>query len=143
MEDQVAKDLIIPNEDSKFVLLPDMQEKTFLDVSGLKDYIHNEITLWTNVDTTIVNKYKSVLSKIDVIAKNTKDGFVAVGAVSEVKKLLQEWSANGNGINSCVNSSSRFGQYLRELSERKLPPQLFRDFSLLAMLVLSYPLPQI
>lgn len=143
MEEQIAKDLIIPNEDRKFLLLPDMQEKTFLDIGELKDYVQNEIASWTNVDTTIVNKYKSVLSKIEVVAKDAKEGCIASGALAEVKKLLQEWSANGNGINSCVNSNSRFGQYLRELRARNLIPQFFRDCSLLAMLVLGYPLPQI
>lgn len=41
MEEQIAKDLIIPNEDCKFLLLPDMQEKTFLDIGELKDYVQN------------------------------------------------------------------------------------------------------
>jgi hypothetical protein len=143
MEEQIAKDLIIPNEDRKFLLLPDMQEKTFLDIGGLKDYVQNEIARWTNVDATIENKYKSVLSKIGVVAKDAKEGCIASGALAEVKKLLQEWSANGNGVNSCVNSNSRFGQYLRELKARNLAPQFFRDCSLLAMVVLDYPLPQI
>ena len=143
MEEQTAKDLIIPNEDRKFLLLPDMQEKTFLDIGELKDYVQNEIARWTNVDATIENKYKSVLSKIEVVAKDAKEGCIASGALSEVKKLLQEWSANGNGINSCVNSNSRFGQYLRGLRARNLAPQFFRDCSLLAMVVLDYPLPQI
>lgn len=143
MEEQIAKDLIIPNEDRKFLLLPDMQEKTFLDIGELKDYVQNEIARWTNVDATIENKYKSVLSKIAVVAKDAKEGCIASGALAEVKKLLQEWSANGNGVNSCVNSNSRFGQYLRELKARNLARQFFRDCSLLAMLVLGYPLPQI
>jgi hypothetical protein len=142
MEEQIAKDLIIPNEDRKFLLLPDMQEKKFLDIGELKDYVQNEIARWTNVDATIENKYKSVLSKIGVVAKDAKEGCIASGALAEVKKLLQEWSANGNGVNSCVNSNSRFGQYLRELKARNLAPQFFRDCSLLAMVVLDYPLPQ-
>ena len=143
METQPTQDYIIPDEDSIFSLLPDGQEVTFPDLGGLRNYVQEEISAWTNVESTIADRYKTVLSKLENVTKEAKDGRIELGALSEVKKLLQEWSANGNGVNSCVNSNSRFGQYLRELKARNLIPQVFRDFSLLAMFVLGLPLPQI
>ena len=143
METQPTQDYIIPDEDSTFSLLPDGQEVTFPDLGGLRNHVQEEIAAWTNVENTIADRYKTVLSKLENVTKEAKDGRIELGALSEVKKLLQEWSANGNGINSCVKSNSRFGQYLRELKARNLSPQFFRDFSLLAMVVLDYPLPQI
>ena len=143
METQPAEDYIIPDEDSIFSLLPDGREVTFPDLGGLRNHVQEEIAAWTNVENTIADRYKTVLSKLENVTKEAKDGRIKLGALSEVKKLLQEWSANGNGVNSCVNSNSRFGQYLRELKARNLVPQIFRDFSLLAMFVLGLPLPQI
>ena len=143
METQPTQDYIIPDEDSIFSLLPDGQEVTFPDLGGLRNHVQEEIAAWTNVENTIADRYKTVLSKLENVTKEAKDGRIELCALSEVKKLLQEWSANGNGINSCVNSNSRFGQYLRGLRARNLAPQFFRDCSLLAMVVLDYPLPQI
>ena len=143
METQPTEDYIIPDEDSTFSLLPDGREVTFPDLGGLRNHVQEEIAAWTNVENTIADRYKTVLSKLENVTKEAKDGRIEPGALSEVKKLLQEWSANGNGINSCVNSNSRFGQYLRGLRARNLAPQFFRDCSLLAMVVLDYPLPQI
>ena len=143
METQPTEDYIIPDEDSTFSLLPDGREVTFPDLGGLRNHVQEEIAAWTNVENTIADRYKTVLSKLENVTKEAKDGRIELGALSEVKKLLQEWSANGNGINSCVNSNSRFGQYLRGLRARNLAPQFFRDCSLLAMVVLDYPLPQI
>lgn len=143
METQPTQDYIIPDEDSIFSLLPDGREVTFPDLGGLRNHVQEEIAAWTNVENTIADRYKTVLSKLENVTKEAKDGRIELGALSEVKKLLQEWSANGNGINSCVNSNSRFGQYLRGLRARNLASQFFRDCSLLAMVVLDYPLPQI
>ena len=143
METQPTEDYIIPDEDSTFSLLPDGREVTFPDLGGLRNHVQNEIAAWINVENTIVNKYQLVLGKIEVVAKGAKDGRIAPGAVSEVKKLLQEWAVNTNGINSCVDSHSRLGLYIKELKGRKLQEPVFRDFCLLAMLVLGYPLPQI
>jgi hypothetical protein len=143
METQPTEDYIIPDEDSIFSLLPDGREVTFPDLGGLRNHVQEEIAAWTNVENTIANKYQSVLGKIEAVAKGAKDGRIAPGAVSEVKKLLQEWAVNTNGINSCVDSHSRLGLYIKELKGRKLQGPVFRDFCLLAMLVLGYPLPQI
>ena len=120
METQPAQDYIIPDEDSKFLLLPDKQEVTFSDLGGLRNHVQNEIAAWTNVENTIVNKYQLLLGKIEAIAKGAKDGRIAVGALAEVKKLLQEWTVNGNGINSCLDSRSRLGRYIKELRQQKL-----------------------
>lgn len=143
METQPTEDYIIPDEDSIFSLLPDGREVTFPDLGGLRSHVQNEIAAWTNVENTIVNKYQLVLGKIEAVAKGAKDGRIAPGAVSEVKKLLQEWTVNTNGINSCVDSHSRLGLYIKELKGRKLQGSVFRDFCLLAIFVLGYPLPQI
>ena len=99
MEPQSTQDYIIPDEDSKFLLLPDKQEITFHDLGGLRSHVQNEIAAWTNVENTIVNKYQSVLGKIEAVAKGAKDGCIASGALAEVKKLLQEWSVSNTGIN--------------------------------------------
>jgi hypothetical protein len=143
METQPTEDYIIPDEDSTFSLLPDGREVTFPDLDGLRSHVQNEIAAWTNVENTIVNKYQLVLGKIEAVAKGAKDGRIAPGAVSEVKKLLQEWAVNTNGINSCVDSHSRLGLYIKELKGRKLQGSVFRDFCLLTILVLGYPRPQI
>ena len=143
METQPTQDYIIPDEDSIFSLLPDGQEVTFPDLGGLRNHVQEEIAAWTNVENTIADRYKTVLRKLENVTKEAKDGRIELGALSEVKKLLQEWAVNTNGINSCVDSHSRLGLYIKELKGRKLPGPMFRDFCLLAMLVLGYPLPQI
>ena len=143
MEIQPTEDYIIPDEDSIFSLLPDGREVTFPDLGGLRNYEQEEIAAWTNVENTIANRYKTVLSKIETVTKEAKEGCVEPGALSDVKKLLQEWAVNANGINSCVDSQSRLGLYIKELNDRKLQGAMFRDFCLLAMLVLGYPLRQI
>ena len=143
METQHTEDYIIPDEDSIFSLLPDGQEVTFPDLGGLRNHVQEEIAAWTNVENTIADRYKTVLSKLENVTKEAKDGRIELGALSEVKKLLQEWAVNTNGINSCVDSHSRLGLYIKELKGRKLQGLVFRDFCLLAMLVLGYPLPQI
>ena len=143
METQPAQDYIIPDEDSKFLLLPDKQEVTFSDLGGLRNHVQNEIAAWTNVENTIVNKYQLLLGKIEAIAKGAKDGRIAVGALAEVKKLLQEWTVNGNGINSCLDSRSRLGRYIKELRQQKLPPPVFRDYCIVTICVLDYPCPSI
>ena len=130
-------------EDSIFSLLPDGREVTFPDLGGLRNHVQEEIAAWTNVENTIADRYKTVLSKLENVTKEAKDGRIELGALSEVKKLLQEWAVNTNGINSCVDSHSRLGLYIKELKGRKLQGPVFRDFCLLAMLVLGYPLPQI
>ena len=143
METQPTEDYIIPDEDSIFSLLPDGREVTFPDLGGLRNHVQEEIAAWTNVENTIADRYKTVLSKLENVTKEAKDGRIELGALSEVKKLLQEWAVNTNGINSCVDSHSRLGLYIKELKGRKLQGPMFRDFCLLAMLVLGYPLPQI
>ncbi len=143
METQPTEDYIIPDEDSIFSLLPDGREVTFPDLGGLRNHVQEEIAAWTNVENTIADRYKTVLSKLENVTKEAKDGRIELGAVSEVKKLLQEWAVNTNGINSCVDSHSRLGLYIKELKGRKLQGPVFRDFCLLAMLVLGYPFPQI
>lgn len=143
METQPIEDYIIPDEDSTFSLLPDGREVTFPDLGGLRNHVQEEIAAWTNVENTIANRYKTVLSKLENVTKEAKDGRIELGTLSEVKKLLQEWAVNTNGINSCVDSHSRLGLYIKELKGRKLQGHVFRDFCLLAMLVLGYPLPQI
>ncbi len=143
METQPTEDYIIPDEDTTFSLLPDGREVTFPDLGGLQNHVQEEIAAWTNVENTIADRYKTVLSKLENVTKEAKDGRIELGALSEVKKLLQEWAVNTNGINSCVDSHSRLGLYIKELKGRKLQGPVFRDFCLLAMLVLGYPLPQI
>lgn len=143
METQPTEDYIIPDEDSIFSLLPDGREVTFPDLGGLRNHVQEEIAAWTNVENTIANRYKTVLSKIETVTKEAKEGCVEPGALSDVKKLLQEWAVNTNGINSCVDSHSRLGLYIKELKGRKLQGSVFRDFCLLAIFVLGYPLPQI
>ena len=143
MESQLVYDYIIPDEDSKFLLLPDKQEVTFSNLGELKTHVQNEIATWTNVENTIVNKYKQVLGKIDSIAKLAKDGHIASGTLTEVKDLLQGWSINGTGVNSCIYSRSRFGRYIKELRERNLPARIFRDYCIVTICVLGYPCPNI
>lgn len=143
METQPTHGYIIPDEDSKFLLLPDKHEVTFPDLGGLRGYVQNEIAAWTNVENTIVNKYQSVLGKIETVAKGAKDGRIVVGALAEVKNLLQEWAVNGSGINSCIDSHSRLGRYIKELSQRKLKPPVFRDYCIVTICVLGYPCPNI
>ena len=143
MEAQSTHDYIIPDEDRKFLLLPDKQEVTFPDLVGLRNHVQDEIAVWTNRENTIANKYKLVLGKIEAIAKGAKDGHVASGSLAEVKDLLQEWSVNGNGINSCVYSRSRLGRYIKELRERKLAAQIFRDYCIVTVCVLGYPHPNL
>lgn len=143
METQPTEDYIIPDEDSIFSLLPDGREVTFPDLGGLRNHVQNEIAAWTNVENTIVNKYQLVLGKIEAVDKGAKDGCIAPGALDEVKKLLQEWTVNGNGINSCIDSQSRLGRYIKELSQRKLKPPIFRDYCIVTIRVLDYPCPNI
>ena len=143
METQLTQDYIISGEDSKFLLLPDKQEVTFPNLGGLRNHVQNEIAAWTNVENTIVNKYQLVLGKIEAVAKGAKDGRIAPGALDEVKKLLQEWTVNGSGINSCIDSHSRLGRYIKELSQRKLKPPIFRDYCIVTICVLGYPCPNI
>lgn len=143
MEPQSTQDYIIPGEDSKFLLLPDKQEVTFPDLGGLRNHVQNEIAAWTNVENTIVNKYQLVLGKIEAVAKGTKDGRVAPGALTEVKKLLQEWTVNGSGINSCIDSQSRLGRYVCDLKKRYSSAKEFHEYSLLTICVLGYPCPQL
>ena len=143
METQPTQDYSIPDEDSKFLLLPDKQEVTFPDLGGLRNHVQNEIAAWTNVENTIVNKYQLVLGKIEAVAKGAKDGRIAVGALAEVKKLLQEWTVNGNGINTCIDSRSRLGRYVRDLKKRYSSVNEFREYCLLTVCVLGYPCPQV
>ena len=143
METQPIQDYIIPDEDNKFLLLPDKQEVTFADLGGLRNHVQNEIAAWTNVENTIVNKYKLVLGKIEALVKGAKDGRIAPGMLAEVKKLLQEWNVNGNGINSCIDSRSRLGRYIKELCQRKLTPAVFRDYCIVTICVLGYPCPNL
>ena len=140
---QQTADYIIPVEDRKFLLLPDKQEFIFSNLGELSSHVQNEITAWTNVENTIANKYKQVLSKIDSVAKSAKDGRVASGMLAEVKDLLQGWSVDWRGINTCIYSRSRLGRYIKELSERKLTAQAFRDYCLVTICVLGYPCPSI
>ena len=141
MEAQPVYDYIIPVEDSKFLLLPDNQEVKFSNLGELISYVQNEIAAWTNVENTIVSKYKLVLGKIDSIAKVAKDGHIESGTLAGVKDLLQEWSINHGGINSCVYSRSRLGRYIKELSEQGLPASVFRDCCIVTICVLDYPCP--
>ena len=143
METQPTQDYIIPDEDSKFLLLPDKQEVTFPDLGGLRSHVQNEIAAWTNVENTIVNKYQFVLGKIEVVAKGAKDGRIASGALAEVKKLLQEWTVNGNGINTCIDSRSRLGRYVCDLKKRYSSVKEFHEYSLLTICVLGYPCPHV
>lgn len=143
METQPTKDYIIPDGDRKFLLLPDKQEVVFPDLGGLRSHVQNEIAAWTNVENTIANKYQSVLGKIEAVAKGAKDGRIAPGALVEVKKLLQEWTVNGSGINSCIDSRSRLGRYVRDLKKRYPRDNEFREYSLLTIFVLGYPCPQV
>lgn len=139
METQPTEDYIIPDEDSTFSLLPDGREVTFPDLGGLRNHVQEEIAAWTNVENTIANKYQSILGKIEAVVKGAKDGRIAPGAVSEVKKLLQEWAVNTNGINSCVDSHSRLGRYISELRQQKLSQQVFLEYCLITIRVLGYP----
>ena len=143
MEIQPTQDYIIPDEDSKFTILPDGQEVTFSDLGGLRNHVQNEIAAWTNVENTIVNKYQLVLGKIEAVVKGAKDGRIAPGALTEVKNLLQEWSVSNTGINSCVDSQSRLGRHIKGLRDRKLSPQAFHDYCVVAICVLDYPHPNL
>lgn len=143
MEAQSVHDYIIPDEDSKFLLLPDKQEATFSNSGELRSHVQNEIAAWTNVDNTIANKYKLVLGKVEDIVRGAKNGRIAPGALVEVKNLLQGWTVNQGGINSCVYSRSRLGQYIKELRGRKLTSQKFRDYCLITVCVLDYPRPNL
>ena len=143
METQLTQDCIISGEDSKFLLLPDKQEVTFPNLGGLRNHVQNEIAAWTNVENTIVNKYQLVLGKIEAVAKGAKDGRIAPGALDEVKKLLQEWTVNGSGINSCIYSRSRLGRYVCDLKKRYSSVNEFREYCLLTVCVLGYPCPQV
>ena len=143
MEKQPIQDFIIPDADSKFLLLPDKQEVTFADLGGLRNHVQNEIAAWANVENTIVNRYQLVLDKIGAVVKGAKDGRIVPGALFEVKKLLQEWAVKGNGINSCIDSRSRLGRYVCDLKKRYLNVREFREYSLLTILVLGYPCPQV
>ena len=139
METQPTEDYIIPDEDSIFSLLPDGREVTFPDLGGLRNHVQEEIAAWTNVENTIANRYKTVLSKIETVTKEAKEGCVEPGALSDVKKLLQEWAVNANGINSCVDSQSRLGRYISELRQQKLSQQVFLEYCLITIRVLGYP----
>ena len=143
MEAQPTADHIIPAEDSKFLLLPDKQEVIFHDLGGLRNHLHDEIAAWRNVENTIANKYELVLSEVEAIAKGAKDGSIVPGTLAEVKALLQRWSVNGRGINSCVYSRSRLGRYVKELNNQNLPAQIFRDYCIVTICVLGYPCPNI
>ena len=143
METQPIQDYIIPDEDSKFTLLPDGQEVTFSNLGELRNHVQNEIAAWTNVENTIVKKYQLVVGKIEAVAKGAKDGCIAPGALVEVKKLLQEWNVSNTGINSCVDSQSRLGRHIRGLQDRKLSPQAFHDYCVVAICVLDYPHPNL
>ena len=143
METQPTQDYVISDEDSKFTILPDRQEVTFPDLGGLRGYVQNEIAVWTNVENTIANKYQSVLGKIEAVAKGSKEGRIAVGALAEVKKLLQEWAVNENGINTCIDSRSRLGRYVCDLKKRYSSVKEFHEYSLLAICVLGYPCPKV
>ena len=57
MEAQSVHDYIIPDEDSRFLLLPDKQEATFSNLGELRSHVQNEIAAWTNVDNTIMIGY--------------------------------------------------------------------------------------
>lgn len=139
METQPTEDYIIPDEDSIFSLLPDGREVTFPDLGGLRNYLQEEIAAWTNVENTIANRYKTVLSKLEAVTKEAKEGRIELGALSDVKKLLQEWAVNANGINSCVASQSRLGRYISELRQLKLSQQAFLEYCLITIRVLGYP----
>lgn len=143
MEAQSQTDYIIPDEDCKFFLLPDKEEVTFPDLGGLRKHVKDEIAVWTNIDNTIVNKYKVVLEKINDVIRGVKDGRIASGTLTEVKGLLQGWTVNGNGINSCIYSRSRLGQYIKELRERNLSANIFRDCCIVTICVLGYPCPNL
>ena len=139
METQPTQDYIIPDEDSIFSLLPDGQEVTFPDLGGLRNHVQEEIAAWTNVENTIAGRYKTVLSKLEAVTKEAKEGRIEPGALSDVKKLLQEWAVNANGINSCVDSQSRLGRYISELRQQKLSQQVFLEYCLITIRVLGYP----
>lgn len=139
METQPTEDYIIPDEDSIFSLLPDGRDVTFPDLGGLRNHVQEEIAAWTNVENTIADRYKTVLSKLENVTKEAKDGRIELGALSEVKKLLQEWAVNANGINSCVDSHSRLGRYISELRQQKLSQQVFLEYCLITIRVLGYP----
>ena len=139
METQTTQDYIIPDEDSIFSLLPDGQEVTFPDLGGLRNHVQEEIAAWTNVENTIAGRYKTVLSKLEAVTKEAKEGRIEPGALSDVKKLLQEWAVNANGINSCVDSQSRLGRYISELRQQKLSQQVFLEYCLITIRVLGYP----
>ena len=139
METQPTEDYIIPDEDSTFSLLPDGREVTFPDLGGLRNFVQEEIAVWTNVENTIANRYKMVLSKLETVTKEAKEGRIEPGALSDVKKLLQEWAVNANGINSCVDSQSRLGRYISELRQQKLSQQVFLEYCLITIRVLGYP----
>lgn len=139
MEIQPTEDYIIPDENSIFSLLPDGREVTFPDLGGLRNHVQEEIAAWTNVENTIANRYKMVLSKLETVTKEAKEGRIEPGALSDVKKLLQEWAVNANGINSCVDSQSRLGRYISELRQQKLSQQVFLEYCLITIRVLGYP----
>lgn len=143
METQPIQDYVIPDEDSKFTLLPDGREVTFSNLGGLLNHVQNEIAAWTNVEDTIVKKYQLVLGKIEVVCKGAKDGHIAQGALAEIKALLQEWRVSNAGINSCVESQSRLGRHIKGLLDRKLSPQAFHDYCVVAICVLGYPHPNL
>ncbi len=136
---QPTEDYIIPDKDSIFSLLPDGREVTFPDLGGLRNHVQEEIAAWTNVENTIANRYKTVLSKLENVTKEAKEGRIEPGALSDVKKLLQEWAVNANGINSCVDSQSRLGRYISELRQQKLSQQFFLEYCLITIRVLGYP----
>lgn len=139
MKTQPTQVFTIPSEDSKFLLLPDNQEASFFDLGALRNHVQNEIAAWTNIENTIAKKYQLVWGKIETVSKTAKNGCLAIGSLSEIKKLLTEWTITGSGINSCIMSRSRLGRYITELRNRKRTPQEFHDCCMIAIGVLGYP----
>lgn len=143
MKTQPMHEYLIPDKDSKFNLLPDGKEVTFHDLGELGNYVQNEIAAWTNVANTIANKFKLVWDKIEEVSKDAKEGCIEIGALTEVKDLLCKWTVNTNGINSCIDSNSRLGRYIKGLRDAGLNNPAFRDYSLVAICVLGYPCPSL
>lgn len=136
MQDQ---NYMIPVEDSEFLLLPDNRKVNFHDLRELRLHVEGEIAAWEYVEKSVANKYREVLSKIDAIANSAKDGCLGKGVLSDIKRLLSEWTVTNDGINTCITSGSRLGRYICELRQNNTTGEDFRIHCLAAIIVLGFP----
>lgn len=141
METLIIQDCIISEEDRKFSLLPDGREVTFSSLSGLKNYVQDEIAAWTNVENSIAKKYQVISSKIDALSKEAQNGELVAGSLKVIKKIMSEWTIRDHGINSCIDSRSHLGRYIKELRDQYPTDSMFHDCCFVTFRFLGYPYP--